>query len=96
MNAGELSEMLRAGDEAVFVYVEAKEIPEIGDDNEDLTQAESWLKRFSAYISSQSVMGELDRAVYAGRPPAAGRGRRIAARSLRFPQSHPRAGWLFS
>ncbi len=68
MDAGELSDMLRSGDEGLFIYVVTKEIPEISDDNDDFTQAESWLKNYSAYISSQSVANEL---VMQGMPASA-------------------------
>ncbi|MGB0412885.1 MAG: hypothetical protein ACPGJU_00430 [Coraliomargarita sp.] len=59
MEPGEISDMLRSGDEGIFVFVETKDVPEIGDDNEDFTQAEDWLKQYSTYISTQSAMNEL-------------------------------------
>ncbi len=59
MEVGDVSNMLRSGDEGIFVYVAAKDIPDVGSDDEDFTQAENWLKNYSAYISSQSVINEL-------------------------------------
>ena len=59
MQAGELSPMLVLGDMGTFVYVEAKDVPEIADDNEDFTRAQGMLSRYAAYVSSNALVSEL-------------------------------------
>ncbi|MDQ8193096.1 hypothetical protein QEH59_01570 [Coraliomargarita sp. SDUM461004] len=65
MQAGEISPMLTSGGTGIFVYLENKEIPEIANDDEDLTQAEEYLARFAAYTSGTSFANEL---VFRGLP----------------------------
>jgi len=59
MEAGELSPMLTSGNTGVFVYVEEKNVPEIAADDENLTQAQSFLKRYASYVSSNALVSEL-------------------------------------
>jgi peptidyl-prolyl cis-trans isomerase D len=59
MDAGEISAMLTSGDTGVFVYVETKDVPEIAADDENLTQAQSYLKRYASYVSSNALVSEL-------------------------------------
>jgi peptidyl-prolyl cis-trans isomerase D len=59
MQAGEISPMLVSGDTGVFVYVEEKDVPEITADNESFTQAQSFLTRYAAYVSSSALVNEL-------------------------------------
>lgn len=59
MKAGEVSSMLSVGPTGIFVYLENKEVPEIAADDEDLTQAQDMLKRYSAYTSGASYSTEL-------------------------------------
>ncbi len=59
MDAGELSPMLTSGNTGIFVYVEEKTVPEIAADDEDLTQAKSFLQRYASYVSSNALVSEL-------------------------------------
>jgi peptidyl-prolyl cis-trans isomerase D len=59
MDAGELSPMLTSGNTGTFVYVEEKTVPEIAADDEDLTQAKSFLQRYASYVSSNALVNEL-------------------------------------
>lgn len=59
MQPGEISSMLSVGPTGIFVYLENKEVPEIAADDEDLTQAQDMLKRYSAYTSGASYSTEL-------------------------------------
>ena len=59
MDAGDISPMLTSGDTGVFVYVETKDVPEIAADDENLTQAQSFLKRYASYVSSNALVSEL-------------------------------------
>ena len=59
MQAGELSAMLVQGDTGTFVYVESKDVPEIGEDDEKLTQTQGMLSRYAAYLSSSALVNEL-------------------------------------
>jgi peptidyl-prolyl cis-trans isomerase D len=59
MEAGELSPMLTSGPTGTFVYVEEKTVPEIAADDEDLTQAKSFLQRYASYVSSNALVSEL-------------------------------------
>ncbi|MGB0415339.1 MAG: peptidylprolyl isomerase [Coraliomargarita sp.] len=57
---GELSEMITTASEiGIFVYLAEKEIPEIDASNEDFTEAETWLKQLSQYISTSALSSEL-------------------------------------
>ena len=51
--------MLTSGNTGVFVYVEEKNVPEIAADDENLTQAQSFLKRYASYVSSNALVSEL-------------------------------------
>ncbi|CAA6680137.1 MULTISPECIES: peptidyl-prolyl cis-trans isomerase [unclassified Lentimonas] len=59
MEAGEISPMLTSGPTGTFVYVEEKIVPEIASDDEDLTQAKSFLQRYASYVSSNALVSEL-------------------------------------
>jgi hypothetical protein len=59
MQPGEISSMLSSGPSGIFVYLENKEVPEIAEDDEDLTQAQEMLKRYSTYTSGASYSTEL-------------------------------------
>ncbi|MGB0334023.1 MAG: hypothetical protein ACPGGN_01535 [Opitutales bacterium] len=65
MEAGELSSMLTSGPSGIFVYVKNKVIPEISNDDEDLTQAVDYLARFASFTTGGSYSNEL---VYRGLP----------------------------
>ncbi|WP_269526404.1 SurA N-terminal domain-containing protein [Coraliomargarita parva] len=58
MAGGELSAMITSGGQGSFVYVIAKEVPEMGAVEEDDT-TQNFLKRYNAMISSSSLMNEL-------------------------------------
>lgn len=59
MQAGEISPMITAGQSGIFVNLTNKVVPEIPEDDADLTQAESFLARFSAFSSSNAYLNEL-------------------------------------
>ena len=59
MAAGEVSPMLTSGDIGVFVYIAEKLVPEIEADDETLTQAQDFLKRYATYVSSAALINEL-------------------------------------
>ncbi|NBB78626.1 MAG: hypothetical protein GVY36_04175 [Verrucomicrobia bacterium] len=59
MDAGGISPMITAGQSGIFVHLIEKEVPEIAADDEDFTQAEDFLARFSAYSSSNAYLNEL-------------------------------------
>lgn len=59
MQAGDISPMITAGPSGIFVNLIDKEVPEIPEDDEDLTQAEDFLGRFSAFSSSNAYLNEL-------------------------------------
>ena len=59
MQSGEVSPMLTAGPTGIIVYVENKDVPELASDDEDLTEAENMLQRYSAYTSGASFSTEL-------------------------------------
>ncbi|MGJ8649886.1 MAG: SurA N-terminal domain-containing protein [Opitutaceae bacterium] len=59
MNAGEVSAMFTASDIGTFVYLENKEVPEIAEDDEDMTQALSFLAYMSSSVSNSSTVNEL-------------------------------------
>lgn len=66
MNEAELSSMLTSGDTGLFVYVVSKTVPTIEVDDEKLTQANDFLQRYGAYISSSMRINEL---ITNGLPP---------------------------
>lgn len=68
MDTGEVSPMLTSGGTGIFVYVQNKEVPEIANDDEDLTKAEDYLARFAAYSSGTAFANEL---VFEGLPKEA-------------------------
>jgi peptidyl-prolyl cis-trans isomerase D len=59
MQAGEISPMITAGNNGLFVNLIDKAVPEITADDEELTQAEDFLARFSAFSSSSAFQNEL-------------------------------------
>jgi peptidyl-prolyl cis-trans isomerase D len=59
MEAGSISPMITAGQSGIFVNLINKAVPEIPEDDEDLTQAEIFLARFSAFSSSNAYLNEL-------------------------------------
>ncbi|MDP4879293.1 MAG: hypothetical protein NWR36_05365, partial [Opitutales bacterium] len=59
MNVGEVSAMFTASDIGTFVYLENKEVPEIAEDDEDMTQALSFLSYMSSSVSNSSTVNEL-------------------------------------
>ena len=59
MSEGEVSPMLTSGDIGVFVYIEEKLVPEIEADDETLSQAQDFLKRYATYVSSAALINEL-------------------------------------
>ena len=59
MEAGEISPMLTSGPTGTFVYVEEKIVPAIASDDENLTQAKSFLQRYASYVSSNALVSEL-------------------------------------
>jgi peptidyl-prolyl cis-trans isomerase D len=59
MATGEVSPMLTSGDIGVFVYIEEKLVPEIEADDETLSQAQDFLKRYATYVSSAALINEL-------------------------------------
>ncbi|MFQ3225461.1 MAG: peptidyl-prolyl cis-trans isomerase D [Lentimonas sp.] len=59
MEAGDISPMLTSGAAGTFVYVEEKTVPEIAADDENLTQAKSFLQRYASYVSSNALVSEL-------------------------------------
>lgn len=59
MQAGDISAMITAGQSGLFVNLVDKEVPEIPEGDEDLTQAEDFLGRFSAFSSSNAYLNEL-------------------------------------
>lgn len=59
MQAGDISPMITAGQSGLFVNLIEKEVPEIADDDEDLSQAEDFIARFSAFSSSNAYLNEL-------------------------------------
>jgi peptidyl-prolyl cis-trans isomerase D len=59
MKSGDISPMLLSNGLGTFVYVEEKTIPEIAADNEDFTQAQSFLSRYASYTSSNALVNEL-------------------------------------
>ena len=59
MEAGDISPMLTSGPTGTFVYVEEKTVPEIAADDEDLTQAKSFLQRYASYVSSNALISEI-------------------------------------
>jgi peptidyl-prolyl cis-trans isomerase D len=59
LKSGSISPMIQTGSVGTFIYLASKEIPEISDDNEDFTQARDFLSRYAAYLSANSLGGEL-------------------------------------
>lgn len=59
MQPGEISPMITAGQNGIFVNLVDKVVPEIADDDADRTQAEDFLARFSAFTSSNAYLNEL-------------------------------------
>lgn len=65
MQSGKVSPMLTLGSTGTFVYVENKTVPKIASDNEDLSQAETFLARYAAFTSGTAFANEL---VFRGLP----------------------------
>jgi peptidyl-prolyl cis-trans isomerase D len=65
MQVGDVSPMLTTGGIGIIVYVAEKNVPEIANDDEDLTQTSEYLARFSAYSSGSAYANEL---VFQGLP----------------------------
>lgn len=60
LESGELSEMITTASQVgIFIYIAEKTVPEIGADDEDFTEAETWLKQLSQYISTSALSSEL-------------------------------------
>jgi len=59
MQEGELSPMITSGDSGLFVYINAKDVPEIQADDEKLVQAETFLKRYGTSVSFNALINEL-------------------------------------
>jgi peptidyl-prolyl cis-trans isomerase D len=59
MKAGEVSPMLTSGPSGIFVYVAEKSVPELSADDENFTQTQEFLKRYSSYVSSSALINEL-------------------------------------
>ena len=59
MQAGEVSAMLNLQGIGTFVYLAAKNIPEISTDNEDYTQDENFLTYVSSSVSAGALVNEL-------------------------------------
>jgi hypothetical protein len=65
MESGAVSPMLQSGGQGIFVYLSAKEVPEIAADDADYTRAQEFLQRYSSMTRMSSLMGEL---INAGSP----------------------------
>lgn len=68
MQPGELSPMLTIDGVGTFVYLEAKETPEISEDDSELTQATGMLERWASFTSGMDLVNEL---VFRGIPEEA-------------------------
>ncbi|MEM1222529.1 MAG: hypothetical protein AAGH40_07170 [Verrucomicrobiota bacterium] len=66
MDAGELSPMIQSGGQGFFIYLTEKIVPEISEDNEDVSRTLSFLKNYSSFLTQNSVMSEL---ISEGLPP---------------------------
>ncbi|MEM8868686.1 MAG: hypothetical protein AAGC73_10525 [Verrucomicrobiota bacterium] len=58
LEVGELSPMIQSAGEAFFVYLSEKSVPEISEDDEDVTKTMSFLKNYSAILSQSSTLNE--------------------------------------
>lgn len=59
MDAGEVASMTRMGDAGIFLYLKTKDVPEIGDENADFTQAQAMLRRWGGFATRSSLINEL-------------------------------------
>ncbi|MEM7790319.1 MAG: hypothetical protein AAF546_02865 [Verrucomicrobiota bacterium] len=59
MNSGEISPMIQSGGQGFFIYLTEKIVPEVTEDNEDVSRTLSFLKNYSSFLTRNSVMNEL-------------------------------------
>jgi peptidyl-prolyl cis-trans isomerase D len=59
LNEGEISPMLTVRGTGVLVYVESKEVPELGEEDPDLAQTRSMLERWASFTTRSDLTSEL-------------------------------------